>query len=243
MHIPNFFALFAFFALLWSQIFAQEVYESDMNFRIEPGAKTCFFETGTAGQIMEAKYQVLDGQHGDYDITFQITDPNGELIVNDYKQSHNSYILDLEVTGDYVICMDNAHSVMNSKLVFVYVMIEDKHVEGEEAVETTTGQNEEQEVLEWEGIDENNATYYLPVAFIADSVTRTLRHVVKARHALNQYGALKTRDSYLAFEDTFIVDVWSSFQISCMCVVGMVQVYMIKKLFNRPAKPDYSYHL
>ncbi|KAJ2953360.1 hypothetical protein O0L34_g950 [Tuta absoluta] len=216
-----------------------------MNFRIEPGAKTCFFETGTAGQIMEAKYQVTDGQHGDYDITFQITDPKGQLIVDDHKQSHNSYILDVEHTGDYVFCMDNAHSVMNSKLVFVYVMIEDKPVqpvEGEEAVETTTEQNET-EVLEWTGFDENNEPYYLPVASIADSVTRTLRHVVKARHALNQYGAMKTRDSYLAFEDTFIVDVWSSFQISCMCVVGMVQVYMIKKLFNRPVKPDYSYHL
>ncbi|XP_049877793.1 transmembrane emp24 domain-containing protein 1-like [Pectinophora gossypiella] len=238
------------FAVTWvGQCATPEVYETDMNFRIEPGARTCFFERGEAGQIMEAKYQVIDGQHGDYDITFIIKDPDGDEIVNDYKMSHNSIIMDLTVSGDYVFCMDNTHSVMNSKLVFVYVLIEDKPSESTEEtkVDEDDGKTEgeekhEEEILEWMGTLENGENYYVEVSDIAESLTRTLRHVVKARHALNMYSALKSRDSYLAFEDTFIVDVWSAFQISFMCIVGLIQVCLIKKLFNKPSRAIHGFY-
>ncbi|XP_053613336.1 transmembrane emp24 domain-containing protein 1-like [Plodia interpunctella] len=222
--------------ILCARYAAQSVHETDLNFRIEPGARTCFFEKGRAGQMMETYYQVLDGQHGELDITFDIIDPSGEKMVHDYKRSQNSIIRDLQLDGDYVFCMDNSYSVMNSKLVFVYVMIEDKQnkeVEAEVAVEEGGVEHKEEQVLEWEGFDEYGNAYYIEVERIAESLKVTLKHVVKARHMLDVYSAAKARDSYLAFEETFVVDVWSAFQISVMCLVGFVQVYMIKKLFNR----------
>lgn len=230
--------LFTFYIIIY-QYSAQEVYESDVNFRIEAGSTTCFFERGKAGQMMEAQYQVVDGQHGDLDISFMIKDPNGVVLLNDYKKSHNAVIMDLEVDGDYVFCMDNSFSLMNSKLVFVYVLVEDKEANNPDAETTVTtvdgdGQeNEEVEILQWQGTYENGETYDVEVTQIVDSLTRTLRHVVRARHAMDLYGALKSRDSYLALEDTFIVDVWSGFQIGFMFLVGSLQVYVIKQLFNR----------
>lgn len=228
--------VFSFAMIIFStKCYGQNIYVSDINFRIEPGARMCVFETGKAGQMLEVYYQVLDGQHGDLDITFEVTDSNEVKLVTDFKSSENSIIMDLEVDGDYAFCMDNTFSVMNSKLVFLYILIEDKHSTGE-LEKPVTAENaegtEQKEVLEWQGIDENGKEYYMEVAPMADSLSLTLGHVVKSRRLLNIYAASKARDSYTAFEDTFIVDVWSSFQISLMFVVGMLQVYMIKKLFN-----------
>ncbi|KAM3960542.1 transmembrane emp24 domain-containing protein 5 [Aphomia sociella] len=214
---------------------AQSIHESDVNFRVDAGSRTCFFEKGRVGQMLEAYYQVIDGQHGDLDIIFEIIDPHGVTLLSDYKKSQNSIILDLESDGDYVFCMDNTFSVMNSKLVFVYVMIEDKVTDDNEAEVSVVEEGaelKEEEVLEWAGTDNDGEIYYIEVKQIHDSLSRTLKQVVKARHLLDLYGAMKSRDSYLAFEDTFIVDVWSAFQICFMFIVGLLQVYMIKKLFS-----------
>ncbi|XP_047993986.1 transmembrane emp24 domain-containing protein 5-like [Leguminivora glycinivorella] len=219
-------------------------FETDMNFRVEPGDRTCFFENGKAGQILEASYQVIDGQHGDLDISFDIVAPDGTMLASDYKQPYNSLIMELKQDGDYVFCLDNTFSVMNSKLVFVYVLIEDKVAEViEKATDPEANVTSvEKEVLEWRGTLPNGEVYYMEVAQIADSLSRTLKHVVRARHLLDVYGASKSRDSYAAFEDTFIVDLWSAFQITFMCGVGTLQVYMIKKLFNKSTKNTNSYY-
>lgn len=227
---------------------ATQIYETDVNFRVEAGTRTCFFEKGKAGQMMELYYQVLDGQHGDLDISVEVIDPKGIKLLSDLKHSQNSIIMDLEHDGDYVFCLDNTHSLINSKLVFVYVVIDDKgksEVEESDAhvsVVDGEGQEEpEEEILEWIGTDEDGTTYAIEVTKIIDSMMRTLNYVVRARHMLDRYSATKSRDSYSALEDTFIVDLWSAFQIVFMACVGLLQVYMIKKLFDRPCTTAVSY--
>nr|XP_021186336.2 transmembrane emp24 domain-containing protein 5-like [Helicoverpa armigera] len=237
-------ALIIFIMMMMCTICAsQNIYVSDVNFRIEPGERMCVYESGKVGQMLEVYYQVLDGQHGDLDINFEVSDPKEIKLVSDFKKSENSIIMDLTVDGDYAFCMDNTFSMMNSKLVFLYILLEDKQpasdAEAEVAVVDADG-TEQKEVLEWAGVDEKGETYYLELAPMADSLSTTLAHVIKSRHLLNIYAASKSRDSYMAFEDTFIVDVWSGFQISLMFVVGMLQVYMIKKLFNNAHHHTYD---
>lgn len=218
---------------------AQTYNENDMNFRVEAGSRLCFYEKGKAGQMLEIHYEVIDGQHGDWDISFEVIDPNEKTLLQDYKKTRNEVIFNLEVDGEYVFCLDNTFSLMNSKLVFVYVLFEDKEETNEEmqvSVVNEDGSEHPEQVLEWEGIDEDGKPYYIEVSNITDCMTRVLKHVLKARHLLDLYGVSKTRDSYLAIEDTFIVDMWSGFQISLMLIVGMVQVFMIKKLFNSPGR-------
>lgn len=216
------------------------MYTNDFNFRVDPGGRTCFFEKGKAGQMMEVYYQVIDGQHGDLDISLDVIDPTGNKIVSDYKKPENAIIKDLILDGDYAFCLDNTFSVMNSKLVFIYVTIEDQASEtvqenntsADVSVLDSEGNEVKQvEALHWMGTDYNGEQYYIPVENIADCMSRILKHVVKARHMLDLYAASKSRDAHIAFEDTFVVDMWSGLQISFMCVVGLMQVYMIKKLF------------
>ncbi|XP_038206522.1 transmembrane emp24 domain-containing protein 5-like [Zerene cesonia] len=218
-------------------IATQAIFESDVNIRIDAGTRTCIFEKGQAGQIMEFYYQVLDGQHGDLDISVDVFDPKGNKIIAEHKKTQNSIIMDLENSGDFVFCLDNTHSVMNSKLVYFYVVIEDKEKDQETTVNAVGNDGheyEEGEVVEWIGTDANGEEYAMNVSEIIEYLRRVLNHVVRARHMLDIYSATKTRDSYLALEDTFIVDVWSTFQITFMVCVGMIQVYMIKRLFDRP---------
>ncbi|XP_013135606.1 PREDICTED: transmembrane emp24 domain-containing protein 1-like [Papilio polytes] len=217
--------------IIFKNVNSQYIYETDMNFRVDPGSRTCFFEHGQVGQMMEVHYEVLDGQHGDLDISFDILDPNGVKLLSDYKKSQNTFLMELEHEGEYVFCLDNSYSIMNSKLVFVDVLIENKNMEEEP---TVVEGEELEEIVQWTGVDEAGVTYYIDVTNITESLMRTLKSVGQARHQLERYGAMKSRDSYTAFEDTFIVDVWSGFQITFMFIVGMIQVYMIKKLFNSP---------
>lgn len=225
---------------IWRCCVTQMFNENDMNLRVEAGARMCFYEEGRAGQLLEVQYEVVDGQHGDWDISFEIFDPNDNKLLEDYKRTRNQVIFDLELDGEYAFCLDNTYSLMNSKLVFVYVLFENKE-ETHEGIEVSAVDNDghehpEHEVLEWEGIDGDGNPYFIEVSNITDCLTRILKHVVKARHLLDVYGVSKTRDSYLALEDTFIVDMWSGFQISLMLIVGMVQVYMIRKLFDGPGR-------
>lgn len=232
---------------IWGCCVTQLYNANDMNFRVEPGARLCFYEEGRAGQMLEIHYEVIDGQHGDWDISFEVIDPNGNKLLEDYKKSRNEIIFYLELDGEYVFCLDNTFSLVNSKLVFVYVLFENKqetnaeqhHEESEVNVVDDTGiqhPEQEEEVLEWQGFDEEGNPYYIEVSNITECMTRILKHVLKARHLLDLYGVSKTRDNYLATKDTFIVDMWSGFQISFMLIVGMLQVYMIKKLFDRPGR-------
>lgn len=225
--------------MLLSKCTAEVIYTTDLSFLVDPGSRTCFFEKGKAGQMIEVYYQVLNGQHGDLDISLDVIDPIGNKIVSDYKKSENSVIKDLVLDGDYAVCLDNTFSVMNSKLVFIYVMIEDDQSETVSEAETKVsvieggdGNKAKQvEALHWTGTDDTDGPYYIPVEVIANSMSRTLKHVVRARHMLDLYAASKSRDSYIVKESTFIVDLWSGMQIGCMCVIGLMQVYMIKNLF------------
>lgn len=216
--------------------------ENDMTFKVDAGEMNCFFEKAEIGQMLEVQYQVIDGQHGDLDISFDIIDPNGIKILSDYKKSQNSIIQDIAVTGEYVFCFDNSFSLMNTKTVFAYIMIEHPEQEEDEikvsVIEGDTEQNEE-EILEWMGYMANGEPYYVEVKLIINALTQTLKHVVKARHLLDMYGVKKSRDGHMAYEDTLIVDMWSGFQITFMCIIGLIQVYMIKKLFQRPEQNKY----
>lgn len=170
------------------------------------------------------------------DISLDIISPSGEKIVTDFKKSQNSVIKEIDTTGEYVFCFDNTFSVMNSKMVFIYILIEhQKDEEEEEAMISVVDEDgEHQEILEWMGYLSDGEPYYVEVQYIATKLMRILKHVAKARHVLDMYGALKSRDSHIVSEDTFIVDVWSGMQVLLMIMTGLIQVYMIKKLFTRP---------
>lgn len=57
-------------------------------------------------------------------------------------------------------------------------------------------------------------------------------HLNQVKHHLDIRRSLEARDRNLAEANNFRVGAWSSFQIILMCIVGSVQVYMLRSLFE-----------
>lgn len=67
---------------------------------------------------------VIDGGHGDLDISFELQNPNGHPIITEYKKSDNIHRFDAIIDGDYRYCFDNSFSSFNTKTVFFELIIE-----------------------------------------------------------------------------------------------------------------------
>lgn len=61
--------------------------------------------------------KVIDATHGELDISFQLTDPVGRVIVSDYKKPENSHRHQATLNGDYRFCFDNTFSMFSQKTV------------------------------------------------------------------------------------------------------------------------------
>lgn len=111
--------------LLAYGIRAETVYsQREFTVQVEPGAVECFFERAQKNQIIDFEYQVIDGGHGDLDISFQLQNPNGHAIITEYKKADNIHRFDAIVEGDYRFCFDNSFSSFNTKTVFFELIIE-----------------------------------------------------------------------------------------------------------------------
>lgn len=97
-----------------------------MTVSIEPGRIECFYEVVKTSQVIDLEYQVIDGGHGDLDISFQLQNPDGFTIVQDYKKSDNIHRQAAQTDGDHRFCFDNSFSSFNRKTVFFEIIIEDE---------------------------------------------------------------------------------------------------------------------
>lgn len=98
--------------------------QREITVRVDPGAIECFYEKALKNQIIDFEYQVIDGGHGDLDISFELQNPNGHPIVTEYKKSDNIHRIDVNVDGDYRFCFDNSFSSFNAKTVFFELIVE-----------------------------------------------------------------------------------------------------------------------
>lgn len=66
--------------------------------------------------------QVIDASHGELDVSFQLADPVGRIIVSDYKKPENAYRHTSVLEGDYRFCFDNTFSTFSEKTVSIILM-------------------------------------------------------------------------------------------------------------------------
>lgn len=96
----------------------------DMTVHIEAGERSCFFEYAKPNQIIDVEYQVIDGGHGDLDVSFELTNPNGYHLVREYKKSDNIHRVKVTTDGDHEFCFDNSFSTFSRKTVYFEIIIE-----------------------------------------------------------------------------------------------------------------------
>ncbi|XP_068625961.1 transmembrane emp24 domain-containing protein 5-like isoform X2 [Battus philenor] len=195
-----------FVATIFSVVFA---YEKDMTFTVPAGNTECFYQKVLPNEIIDVEYQVIDSTHGELDISFQLADPVGRIIVADYKKPENAHRHTSTLNGDYRFCFDNSFSTFSQKTVFFDLM-----VETEDSSDKDYDDDKEMEM---------------------ESVAKVKDNVAAARRLQELLSAHEARDRNLAEDMCSRVMKWSLWQIAVMLLVGITQVFFVKSLFQDPS--------
>ncbi|XP_037939763.1 transmembrane emp24 domain-containing protein 5-like [Teleopsis dalmanni] len=192
-------------------------FEQEMTVHIDAGKIECFFQHAKQGHTIDIEYQVIDGGHGDLDINFALADPIGMILVNDFKKPENIHRLDVAKEGPYRFCFDNSFSMFNRKTVFFELIIDEEGVE------------HSNDILD--GLT-SNEYYDMAVQDIMDIFGRIRIALTKARQLQDVLRSHEARDRNLAEANFQMVNAWSIFQILAMIVVGLLQVFMVRSIFD-----------
>lgn len=193
----------------------------ELTVNVEAGISECFYETVKAGQVMDIEYQVIDGDRGELDINFHWSAPSGRQIVSDFKKGENTHRHEASEDGDYKMCWDNSISHFNSKTVFFEFMVD-------------------QDQDDWfkNGIEGNSITdsvvekYEMKVEDLKESMTRVHSQLSTIRQMQDVMRAHEARDRNFIESNFELVNRWSIIQVFVMLVVGGLQVYMVRSLFD-----------
>lgn len=192
--------------------------EKELTVNIDPGSEDCFYQKVKKGDKIEIEYQVIDGGHGDLDITFRLAEPSGRILIQDFKKSENNHRADAATDGDYKLCFDNSFSSYNVKTVFFELVVYNDD-DGE-----------------W-GSDENMdfdkvQAFEVKAEDVQEIVNSVRNHLNKVRHLQDLIKSTEARDRNIAEENYFKVNTFSMVQITIMILVGLIQVVMVRSLFD-----------
>ncbi|XP_037816991.1 transmembrane emp24 domain-containing protein 5 [Lucilia sericata] len=210
------------FSVLLLLLVKVQAYDKEMTVHVDAGKKECFFHNVKLGETIDIEYQVIDGGHGDLDISFSLADPIGLIIVTDFKKPENIHRHDVQKEGDYRFCFDNTFSTFNRKTVFFELIVEK---EGEQNL----GDDQWNDVLEGLTPEEY---YEMKVQDIMDYVGRIRMQMTKARQIQDMLRSHEARDRNLAESNFSKVNTWSLFQICAMVAVGLLQVFLVRSIFD-----------
>lgn len=117
-------SIFTIFLLCMGHVSAGRSIQRELTISVDAGTIECLYETIQNGQVIDIEYQVIDGGHGDLDISFELHNPEGRRMASDYKRTDNMHRLITDRDGDHRICFDNSFSSFNRKTVFFEMIIE-----------------------------------------------------------------------------------------------------------------------
>lgn len=126
LKMKRLFQIFYFYLIFCKLICAENHVDKqkELTTQVKPGEISCFYENVKANQLIDIEYQVIDGGHGDLDISFELRNPNGYAMESDYKKSDNIHRSIAHLDGDYAFCFDNSFSIYSSKTVFFEIITE-----------------------------------------------------------------------------------------------------------------------
>lgn len=104
--------------------------QKEMTIFVDHGNSECFYETAKVGNVIDLEYQVIDGEHGNTDVSFVLYDSIGQIIASDYKKTDNIHRHEVKMDGDHRFCFDNTFSLFNRKTVFFEIIVESDEDEG-----------------------------------------------------------------------------------------------------------------
>jgi len=192
--------------------------ESDYTIIVSPGKRDCYYENFKADVSFELEYQVTDG--GDLDITFEIFDPAGKRVISDVRQEDGLHNLDSGKGGDFQFCFDNRFSRMASKTVFWEVFLDD---------------------ADYDDYDYKDYNLDPETDFEGDTVTglkKSLTSIKSNQGKTLQYQAMlrafEAKDRSVMEHNYERVNFWSFVHLFAMVGTAVLQVCMLRSMFNSP---------
>jgi len=190
-------------------------------FRVDEHEKVCFGyyleqDSGEASGDM----QVSRG--GDAKINWKILDPNGKELLSQDHVSDAEFTFDVKDGGDYKICLDNSFD-SESKIVTLAL---DHHLPDEMT-------------LLFEKLSKNQDNMKGPPNFVKKSEL-LLKNAEKLLRFHEIYAAKQKRHYFLVGSNLSRVNGFSLLSCGIMIGVGILQVFIVKGLFEDGSKRKFK---
>ncbi|VIO87933.1 Uncharacterized protein BM_BM4919 [Brugia malayi] len=192
---------------------------------VDAGKHNCFFQTvnNTHHKFMEIDYQVVDG--GDLNINFVMLF-GAKILLQETKKVEGSHKFSMEESGDYQLCFDNSFSYQTRKVLFFELFLLDENGSFDETnmVEEFGPVRQEYSGLGFEMQKFQKAS---------NNIKNLLNKIEYHQSLLRAYEA---RDRAIMNANFDRVTLWSVVNSIILVIVGLLQVYMIRSLFEDNSK-------
>lgn len=182
----------------------------EMTFELQEHEVQCFHEIIPKDQKITLEYQVISGGH--FDIDCHMVSPNTKTIYKEQRKQYDTFNHQTLEEGEYTFCFSNEFSTFAHKTVYFDLVIGD----GDNSLPGDSGAH---------------ATALTQLESSAFSIHESLRLVVdyQNHHRLKERISREVAE-YLCER----VQNWSIGQTALIVVVAFGQVFMLRKLFDKP---------
>ncbi|CAG7786119.1 unnamed protein product [Allacma fusca] len=171
------------------------------------------------GDSTDLTTQILPAaSQGELDINFQLTDPYNRPLVTEFRKSDSSHSIPVTVEGLYKACFDNTFSHFSVKTVAFGITVE---------TEDEAHWREYQDVdLQPEGV------YEVTIEEIQEKTNIVRVILTKIKKLQEEFREVESRDRSTGEHNYERVNFWSLVNLVILVLVGFVQVFMVKGLFD-----------
>ena len=188
---------------------------------------------------------------GDLKISAKVFDPRGVQVASDDSSDYGSHSWSAQYDGDYKICLDNRYVSAGDKTVYLEIEVSEKRPERNvpKLPDGNDGEEYDDDVYNYEYdedeyIEEDEMknmreqdkelvkTFDLEVKEIKHVLQELRQHVGKAQHYQSLMNSMKEKDYHLLAHSLSKVNMWSLVHMSVLIVTGLVQVYVVRSLFD-----------
>ena len=203
-------------------------WQTELSVLIDPGARECFHQYLIKDIHVELDYQVISG--GEYDISVWVTSPTNRILLSEQQKTNGQPNFKTEETGEYRICFDNSISPYELKQVHFYIGstddFEDPHFK---TVSMFNNQNARAQEDQLGDLEEKIET-------LRETFTKVTNNLEKAQRYQNVFKAYESIDRSVMEHNFERVNFYSIMNIVVLLIVGAIQVFMIRSLFEDKSK-------
>lgn len=196
-----------------------EVCNHRLSIFAEAGRMECYHQHVAASEHIRVEYEVIHGGQAEAHINFVLMDPQLQLLAKDHKLAKQQHELIANETGVYKLCFDNTISTFNQKiLVFTLQVMLDN-----------------QDEFDRQKLIKEMETDYLfdrTYRHMHDYIHKISVNLMRSRQSQDYIRIHEARDRKLAESNFTLVNNWSCAQLIAMILVGLLQVFMLRSIFE-----------